>query len=141
MSDLILPDGVEDPRKKSEEPTDEFQLYPSEEQLIASHWEQIQKKWMGRPDTKENLHAMANETENRMKEIGFLVEVDIANMEFVGDQYLASPVIYIVGRVKNEKGHDHEKHAHEVQSGLQDGKAYGVDEHGRVVEPKKTFTV
>ncbi len=138
MSDLILPPGVSQPEP---EPEDGFQLYPSEEQLIASHWQAIQEKFMGMPDTKQNLHQMAREAEARFKEAGFIVEIDLANMEFVGSEYVVSPVITVIDRIKKEKGHDHEKHAGEVQMGLQDGRAFGLNEQGKAVETKKIFKV
>lgn len=101
----------------------DVQLYPDERNKIVSAWAAIQARYGGLEATSDNLVRMANETEQRMKELGFRVIVDISNMEVADDGELYhSPVIQIEGRIENETyGHDHERHAFEVQRGYEDG--------------------
>lgn len=115
----------------------ELDLYPEERNKIVEVWSIVQKKYGGRPADSSNLLAMANEAEQRMREIGFHVVIDTSNFE-VGDdgQTYRSPIISIESRVNAEdaEGHDHERHSAEVQSGFLDGKVGTLKADGTLGE-------
>jgi hypothetical protein len=114
----------------------DLEIYPDEKNRIVSAWAAIQTKWIGKPDTHENMVAMATEAENRFRELGFKVIVDISNIEMGddGNAYL-SPVISIEDRIVGENsGHDFDRHAFEVQHGYEDGVEGKVNANGKISE-------
>lgn len=118
----------------------ELELYPDEMNRITLVWAEIQNEFIGRSDDLRTLFDLKKRVEDKFREIGFLVEVDIANQELGDDGYLyTSPVIHLYGRVVGEESHDHEKHAREVQAGLEDGIAGTVREDGSLGDSKVTL--
>lgn len=114
----------------------DVELYPDERNKIISAWAEIQRKYMSRENTRQNLISLAEEAEGRFRELGFRVVVDISNLEVTDrNEVIYSPIISIEGRVTPEVfGHDHEKHAVQIQDGLYDGKAGTVTPDGKLKE-------
>lgn len=114
----------------------DFDLYPTEITQVKEIFTHISKKYSNRPDTRENLLSLAQETEDLMRKIGLKCVVDVSNEEVDGyGRPISSPIIYIEGRLEQEQfGHDHERHAFEVRSGLLDGKVGTINEQGEVKE-------
>jgi hypothetical protein len=112
-----------------------MELYPSERIACMEIIARLNHQYAGKKNSKEELIALANETEARFGNIGLKVIVDIANVELneKGEDF-SSPVIEIVGRISKEET-DYEKMALETQSGLLDGKAGKVTADGKFVEP------
>jgi hypothetical protein len=116
----------------------DLEIYPDEKNRIVSAWAAIQTKWIGKPDSHENMVAMATEAENRFKELGFKVIVDISNIEMGDDgNVYFSPVISIEDRIVREDGHDFERHSWEVQKGFEDGIPGSISGDGKLTEALK----
>lgn len=117
----------------------DVELYPEDKIAAKEIFVHLSRKFGGMADTKENLIAFATEAESRFKEAGLQVEVDISNVELVGDQPVISPIINIIGRIAKE-AHDYERHGAQVQAGLDDGVVGSLTEDGKLVEPGKLWT-
>ncbi len=59
----------------------DLDLYPDEANQIKLIWAELQRRFSGKADTRENLLAMATEAENRFREVGFELNIDLGNME------------------------------------------------------------
>ena len=57
----------------------ELELYPDEMNRITLVWAEIQREFIGRSDDLRTLFDLKKRAEDKFREIGFLVEVDIAN--------------------------------------------------------------
>lgn len=111
-----------------------LELLPDERNKCTIAWAELQRKYGQKESNKQNLVAFAEEAENRFKELGFKVIVDISNLE-VNEQgeVFISPIISIEERIVPEIfGHDHEKHAVQIQDGLADGIAGTVTPDGKL---------
>lgn len=116
----------------------EIELYPDEQNRVIEVLTTIQRRWTGRPDTSENLQAMASEAEQRLESIGFKAIVSFENLSLAPDlNYYRTPEVTIIDRVKTETEHDYERHAFEVQSGFLDGKVGVMGNDGKLKEPSR----
>lgn len=116
----------------------DIELYPAERLQLIEAWAALQRKYSNFESSKENLMAFATEAENRCRDLGFKVAVDISNLEMSesGELYV-SPIISIEGRVTPEEyGHDHERHAVEVQDGMTDGVEGSLTPDGKLTQRK-----
>ncbi len=70
------------------------------------------------------------------------MNIDVGNMELDEQgELISSPIIELIGRCKPEEGHDHERHAAEVQAGYSDGQPGRILKDGTWREPNKTVAV
>lgn len=122
--------------------TTEIELYPEEQNRIVSTLTALQRKWMGKPDTVENLRAMTSEAEQRLEEQGFKAIVSFDRLGLGGDgNYYRAPEVTVVDRIKVESGHDHERHAWEVQTGLLDGRTGVLGPDGKLKDPSRKLII
>lgn len=87
---------------------DTVNLLDSELVAAGKVWGDIQRKYGHRPDTRENLMSMASEAEDRFREIGLDVVVDVISPQ---------PSIQVIGRIDPM---DHERQHFEAQKGVAD---------------------
>lgn len=118
--------------------TGRLELYPDEENRIKMVWAGVQREFLGRDGDLNVLVELKNVATGRFRESGFVVDVDIANMEMGDDGKLYySPVINVVERCDPELEHDHMRHAFEVQSGFSDGETGTIRGDGTFGSSKK----
>ncbi len=99
--------------------------------------ESVRQKYMGKPNTAENLDALRDEALTRLMEIGILATLDPAPC-FYGDP----PVLEIVGKVSGDNiekyGFDHEQKGYEVNKAIDRGEDWlGQKENVDSQKPKK----
>jgi len=120
----------------------EIELYPDEQNRIIATLTTLQRKWMGQPDTAENLRAMTSEAEQRLEEQGFKAIVSFERTGLGADgNFYRSPEVTVVDRVKVESEHDHERHAFEVQSGFLDGRPGVLGPDGKLKDPSRKLII
>lgn len=114
----------------------ELELYPDEKNQIISAWAAIQRKYAGMEDTQQNLATMAKEAQDRFRDLGFHVVVDVSGLDVADDGTLVrTPTISIESRVVPEVfGHDHERHAVEIQEGFADGVPGALTPDGKLID-------
>lgn len=114
-----------------------LELYPHERNGLMIILAEVSRKYTGKPNTKENLIALAREVEGRCEdELRLDVLCDPTNYELAADgktPYMA-PVAIPIGRLTPEV-FDFARARYETQQGFDDGNKGAITEDGRWVEP------
>jgi len=120
-----------------------LELYPHERNGIMIILAAVSRKFTGKPATKDNLVAMANEVEGRCRdELNLDVMVDPTNYELADDgrtAYLA-PVAVPIARLTPE-AFDFSRARYETQQGFDDGVPGVIKEDGSFAEPVKQIAM
>lgn len=116
-----------------------LELYPDEINKLRLIIAKVNKKFMGKMDTIENISAIMSEIAGRCRdELNLEVVVDMTNLDLMGDGRTAftSPQVVPIKRLTPEV-FDFARARYETQQGFVDGQPGVITEDGRWVEPTK----
>lgn len=119
-----------------------LELYPDEVNRLKLICIEVNRKFIGKYNTLENMLAYGREVEGRCKdELGLVVDCDISAMKMGDDgEWYSCPEVMPIRRI-NPEAFDHEKAKREIQSGFADGVPGVITEDGRFVEPNLRIPV
>lgn len=113
--------------------------YPSERVDLMEITTLMQRKYKHTSMNEDNMARFADEFKQRAyeKNLKVIVDWEFTLSDTNPPVSVAMPTVSIVGRVNKEYSADHERFAHEIQSGLLDGKKGVTKTDGTRVEDSK----
>ena len=137
MSELILPPGVQDPRKPQRPsfsaPPENFEPYFSEIPKIKRAAERFNQLFAFTPEEPWTERQVEMTAHNLFGEAGFTISLEwmqAFDPETGEELPFKAPNVTITGRVKKETERDHDRLKHEITAGMADGQAGYIREDG-----------